>query len=224
MKKGTLFLVLILALGTSVFGQENSSSQRKWDMPFSNQRPKNNHKKGQRLVKMLELSSDQQKQMKQIREEEKKKMQQLEQQQDITVKAYNDKKTVIRKERKAKRDAVLTPEQKQKIASLKDIQKKKKELMMATRQFRMKAQLNLTEGQSNQLNQLQEKNRAAMDKIKNDSNLNDQQKKLQMQQLKESAKASRDKIFTPEQLEKIKSMKTKQGGRRKPSEGIGMKK
>ena len=223
MKKGTFFLVLILALGTTVLGQQNRGTQRKSDMPFSNSRQQNNYRKSQRLAKMLELTSDQKKQMKQIREEEKKKMQQLEQQQDITVKAYNDKKTAIRKESKSKRDAVLSTEQKQKIASLKEIQKKKKELMMATKQFRIREQLNLSEAQTTQLKELQEKNSAAMEKIKNDSNLNDQQKKLQIQQLRESSKASRDKIFTPEQLEKIKSMKTKQGGRRKPSNSARMK-
>lgn len=203
MKRITLLLTLLVcALFT--FAQPSKRAG-------STELRQNRKQRAAQMGKMLNLSESQKQQMKAIQSEQQKKLQDLEKEQQITVKEYNDRKTAIRKETKTKREAVLTPEQKLKIESAKEIQQKKREVNVATRQLKMAERLNLTTDQTLQLKEMQQKNKAEVEKIKNDNKLNDQQKAQKLKELRESSKASRDKIFTPEQLEKIKAMKSKEG-------------
>ena len=183
----------------------------------ANGRMHSSNRRAAQVLKMLNLTADQKNQMKDLRKEQQKKLQELENEQQLTVKEYNDRKTAIRKETKSKREAILTDQQKQKIAGMKEIQQKKKELDNTTKQVKLREKLNLTEDQSLQLKELQQKNSTQIEKIKNDSKLNDQQKAIKLREFRATTKASRDKIFTPEQMEKIKSIKAKHGQRKNTS-------
>lgn len=206
MKRITLLLTLLICALFTFAQQDVSSGKNK---SGSNDFRQNRKQRAAQMGKMLNLTDSQKEKMKSIQSEQQKKMQDLEKEQQITVKEYNDRKTAIRNEAKTKREAVLTAEQKQKKDSVKEIQQKKREVKVATKQLKISERLNLTSDQTRQLKEMQQKNKAEVEKIKNDSKLNDQQKALKLKEIRLSSKASRDKIFTPEQLEKIKAMKSK---------------
>jgi Spy/CpxP family protein refolding chaperone len=71
----------------------------------------------------------------------------------------------------------------------------------------MKSNLSLTDDQLKKITALQEKTKSDIDKIKKDDKLNDQEKKIEIKKIMESAKENRLKIFTPEQTKKIEEMK-----------------
>ncbi len=208
MKRITLLLTLLVCALFTFAQQDVSSGKNK---SGSNDFRQNKKQRAAQMAKMLNLTDSQKAQIKSIQSEQQKKMQDLEKEQQISLKEYNDRKTAIRKEAKTKREAVLTTEQKQKKESVKEIQQKEREVNVATKQLKMSERLNLTSDQSRQLKEMQQKNKAEVDKIKNDSKLNDQQKAIKLRELRQSSKSSREKIFTPEQQEKINAMKTKKG-------------
>jgi hypothetical protein len=160
-----------------------------------------------RMGEMVALKDDQKAMMKKIKVDTKEKMQELTKDQSITLKEYNDRKTQILKEAKAKREEVLTYEQKEKIATLKKDNLSKKDQEFSKRINKMKTNLQLKDEQVNQFNDIHQKNREKMEEIKNNSQLNDQEKKVQMIELRKQAKEMRMKILTEEQRIKLEEMK-----------------
>jgi len=205
MKKTLIIAVLLFSFLNVIIAQEN------WKMKKDNQDQKmqQGNKKGhdrEKMAKLLQLTEDQKKQFQQIRKENKIKMDLLDEQQSITVKEYNDRKTILRKEMQSKRESILTKQQKDRIATAKELRELKKREMFVKRMGMMKEKLNLTEEQVKQLSTLDEKNKLAVDKIKNDSKLNDQEKRMKIKTVIASSKELRKKILTAEQLDTLEKM------------------
>jgi hypothetical protein len=162
-----------------------------------------------RIGEMIALTDDQKAMMKKIKNDTKEKIQELTKDQSITLKEYNDKKTQILREAKVKREEVLTGEQKEKIAAIKKENQSKNEQAFSKRINKLKIDLQLKDEQVNQLNDMHQKNREKMVEIKNNSQLNDQEKKVQMRELRMQAQEMRMKILTEEQGIKLEAMKGK---------------
>ena len=131
----------------------------------------------------------------------------LDKQQSLTIKEYNDRKSALRKEVIAKRQSIFTKEQKNRIETAKQLKELRKKEMRIKRFGRMREKLDLSDDQVKQMNALQEKRRADMDKIKNDSKLNDQEKRIQMKEIMKAGKDAGKKILTEEQLNKMQNLK-----------------
>lgn len=205
MKKGLICIGILFQFFYTANAQERKSIDE--HQSKGPQSKINRVERHERMAKWLQLTEDQKKQMQQIRDENKKKLELLEQQQTITVKEYNDRKTALRKEMQAKREAVLTKQQKDRIATAKELQQLKKQEMFVKRMGAMKEKLNLTDDQAKQFKLLREKNQSEITKIKNDSKLNDQEKKVRIRTVVENGKESAKKLLTSEQLTKLDQMK-----------------
>jgi Spy/CpxP family protein refolding chaperone len=163
------------------------------------------------MMKELNLTGDQKAQLKALREEGRTKMDALKNEQD------------------AKRDAILTPEQRETWSQCMQDKKQRNEKWrhhqgyakhrMGMRQHHnreMMDKLNLTDQQKAQLKSLREEDQARMQSIKNDSKLTQDQKKKKIGEFAKEQKAKRDAIFTPEQKMKLEAMKKEAPERHKP--------
>lgn len=115
--KKILAVIAITAITFSATAQEKRESNRKHNMEQG--KHKKGKQPGKQMMKELNFSEAQQSQMKADRLAYKAKMEQLKQNQHISVKEFNEKKEVLRREHKAKMESILTPEQKAKMAVLK---------------------------------------------------------------------------------------------------------
>jgi len=206
-------LLIIIALLSVALG---SNAQDQCKMKNNNQHQHQSQGKGhgkkqkmQEMMKSLNLTSEQKAKLKEAGNDSRKKIKALELQQNLTLKEYNDKKTAIRKEMQAKREAILTKEQKDKIASMKSDREKKKDEMYDKKMGKMKEKLGLTDDQARQMNALRQKTKDDINSIKNNNKLNDQEKRTQIKELMRKAKENRMNILTKEQLIKMMENKNK---------------
>lgn len=156
-----------------------------------------------KMMESIGLTDEQKSKMKAIHEESRKKMEALKQQQSLTIKEFNDKKTAIRNEMKAKREALLTKEQKDKIASMKSDMERKKEEINDKKLAKMKEKLSLSDDQIKQMNAIRQKTKSDINAIKNNSKLNDEEKKSQIKTLVKNSRDARMNVLTKEQLIKM---------------------
>ena len=199
MNRLTQLLIIFSFLLSSAFAQDKCK-MKKGNPECHKQEGMNRmpHEMG----KILNFTKEQKAAFKSIKEATKQKMDLLEQQQSITVKEYNDRKTVIRKEAKIKRESLLTKEQMEKVASFKKEQESKKKEMFEKRLENMSITLALTDEQIKQIRMLHEKSKMEAEKIRNNEKWNDQEKRMQMKVLKKNNEAYRNKILTEEQRNK----------------------
>lgn len=209
MKKIVLFILFVMFTGLLTNAQEmpcNKGMMKKNDSQ-KEARGRIGMEQRKKMAQFLQLTEDQKTQMKAIRQDFQKKMDALDQQQNITVKEYNDRKTQLRKELQSKREALLTKEQKDKIATARELKALKQKEMFVKRMAMMKDRLDLTDDQVKQLKALHEKNSSAVENVKKDNKLNDQEKKMRLKSIKGTAIEERKKILNEEQLKKLASMK-----------------
>jgi protein CpxP len=201
-------IMIALAFSAVTF---SASAQEKREMKDGGRHHsgmRKHHNKGM-MAKQLNFSEDQKKQAKLINVDFKQKMKTLNSNESITVKEQRDRKHSLMQERKAKMDGLLTPEQKTKLAQLKEDRKKKSEEHFAKRLDKMKTNLGLSETQVGQLKTQREAMHAKMKAIKDNQGLSREQKKEQFMALKADAKEQHKKIFTADQMKKMEEMKKK---------------
>jgi Spy/CpxP family protein refolding chaperone len=188
------------------------TAQEKRELSAEKMEAREQHKKGKKShmmekMKDLNLSDAQKAQLKSIMEEEKTKMQALKQQQNITVKEYNDRKEAIARETKAKRDAVLTAEQKNKLAQSKIERKENEKAHFEKKMDKMTTKLSLSNDQAAKLKVLHEQKQSKIAAIRENQSLNKEEKKQQIMALKNSVKDQQKAILTAEQFQKMEAMK-----------------
>ena len=190
-----------------VFAQENVGRM--------NGRMSGNRKENfENISTELNLTTDQQSKMKSIGEDYKKKMEDLDNQQSLSIKEYNDKKTTLRKEMMSKREAVLTKEQKDKLTSIKSERESRQKENAGKRFEMMKKNLSLTDEQASKISAMQNKMIADVSAIRKDEKLNDQEKKVRINKLREDLKLSTSKILTEEQKTKLNELRKNKSGKR----------
>ncbi|MBS1512729.1 MAG: hypothetical protein JST86_17935 [Bacteroidetes bacterium] len=159
------------------------------------------------VTEQLHFSDQQNAQAKVYRQDFRSKMKALNNKEDITVKEQRDERAALLKEQKSKMQSLLTADQKKNLAAMQANRKAKMERHYQTHLNTMKAKLDLSD---QQVTALQSQRTAMMEKakaIKENDQLNRHAKKEQLMALKNDMKASREKIFSEDQLKKIEAIK-----------------
>lgn len=203
MKKlfNTLLLVTILAAGAQAQEKHGLKEQRR-----EGARKNMRHQKMD-AMKQLNLSQAQKDQMKSIREDSRKQIDALKANRQLTLQQYDEKRTVILREQKAKADAILTTEQKSKLEQIKAEKEQKRQASFNKRMDGMQAKLGLTAQQTQQLKTIHDNHDARAKAIHDDSKMTIDQKKDALRNLQQSTKAEREKVLTDEQRKKMEAMK-----------------
>ncbi|MBA2744918.1 MAG: hypothetical protein H0U44_01715 [Flavisolibacter sp.] len=179
------------------------------------------HKKGNKENKMrggsyekLNLSAEQKTQLQAIRERHKTELQALKSNSSLTADQQKAQRAELHKKYKSQAEAVLTPEQK--LQAQKMIEERK-----ATGNFRKNGSqgkaragnfhqdLNLTQDQQQKMQQLRSDFKAKHEGIRNNQALSQEQKKAEMESLKNAQKEQMKSILTQEQIQKMESRKKK---------------
>ena len=199
-------VVLTLALSTILI---SANAQHKREQKMGGK--KQHHAQ---LAKQLNLSDEQKKQAQANKVALKQKMKELNKNESITVKEQRDRKDALRKEQKAKMQALLTPEQKTKMAELKATKMAKKEEKFAKGLEKMKSKINLSDAQVMQLKSQRERIKANAKEIKDNESLSRTQRKEQLMALKAEAKTQKSNIFTADQIKQLDEMKKNKMGKK----------
>jgi protein CpxP len=199
-------VVLTLALSTILF---TANAQHKREQKMGGK--KQHHAQ---LAKQLNLSDEQKKQAQANKVALKQKMKELNKNESITVKEQRDRKDALRKEQKAKMQALLTPEQKTKMAELKATKMAKKEEKFAKGLEKMKSKINLSDAQVMQLKSQRERIKANAKEIKDNESLSRTQRKEQLMALKAESKTQKSNIFTADQIKQLDEMKKNKMGKK----------
>jgi len=199
-------VVLTLALSTILF---TANAQHKREQKMGGK--KQHHAQ---LAKQLNLSDEQKKQAQANKVALKQKMKELNKNESITVKEQRDRKDALRKEQKAKMQALLTPEQKTKMAELKATKMAKKEEKFAKALEKIKSKINLSDAQVMQLKSQRERIKANDKEIKDNESLSRTQRKEQLMALKAEAKIQKSNIFTADQIKQLDEIKKNKMGKK----------
>jgi protein CpxP len=191
-------VVSIIALGCFIL---SATAQDKMDMHHGD------HHQKEMMIKQLNLTADQQKQLAADHKKIKAQMIALNKDESISVKDYRDKKFALQKERKADFMAILTPDQKTKLTQLKQERRTKMQTMTDKRLDKMKLELNLS---NEQVATIKANRQATMAKVaavlQNDS-LNRTDLKAQLTAIKDANKGNMKTVLTPDQYTKWQELR-----------------
>ncbi|MCC6286691.1 MAG: hypothetical protein IT249_02290 [Chitinophagaceae bacterium] len=205
----------ILALMIGIAALQAQEKNEKAPPPPSQMHQKHPGKPGMRGrhdmdFKKLNLTTEQQSQMKKIHEDFKGKMDNLEKSEaTITLKDYREKKKVFETQRHDQIQNVLTREQKDQLAKMHSERGRKFDGGPRRGMDRMKAELGLSDEQSAQIKTLQEDTKAKMKSIRENQSLSEDEKKQQIMVAFKNQREGINKILTPEQQKKMESMRPK---------------
>jgi Spy/CpxP family protein refolding chaperone len=206
--KKIILSALVLSMVIAVQAQEIPERKTDRSAPHGNMQHKKRggHDKHE-MMKQLNLTDAQKEQFKTQRESFRQQMDELKKNDNITVKEWKSRMEGLRKDQKAKMDGILTTDQKAKMGKMKAEGKARHEGMMKQRGEKMKAELGLTAEQSAKM----DKNRAEMGQkmkaIREDKNLNDDQKRDKTKELMKQQKENMKSILTKEQMDKMNERK-----------------
>jgi periplasmic protein CpxP/Spy len=159
------------------------------------------------MMNGLNFTDAQKQQAKSINDNYRNKVKELKKNDNITLKDYRSKKAALEQERKSKFQALLTTDQKNKIAQAKKDKSERMKMMGQKRMDKMKTDLNLTD---DQVAKIQEQHKSSMEQMKvirENSSLSEDQKKEQLMDLRKSTHESINSILTADQLKKREEMK-----------------
>jgi Spy/CpxP family protein refolding chaperone len=156
---------------------------------------------GHMPMKELNLSDAQKESFKKQRSEFKQRMDALKKEENITVKEWKSRMENLRKENQSAMQNILTPEQKEKMKSMRG---KAGEMQMQG----MKERLNLTDDQAVQLKKQQSATQKQMQAIRENASLSTEQKREASKKLMKEQKESMEKLLTEEQKKKFKEMRS----------------
>lgn len=150
----------------------------------------------------LNLNDAQKQQAKVISEEYHNKIAALEKNDNITLKDYRAQKASLEKERKDKFQALLTPEQKNKIEEGKKKMHERMKAMAERHLQKMKTDLNLSDDQVAKIKEQRESMTKQVMSIKDNTSLSREEKREQFMTLRKTYKDNINSILTPEQIKK----------------------
>ena len=197
-------LVLSLALSAIIF---SATAQQKREMKGDKDAMHHGHNNRGMMMKNMNFSDAQKAQMKANREEFKNKIQELNKNENLTVKEQRDRKEALHNEQKAKMQALLTPEQKTKIAASKAKMEANRKEMGEKRMEMLKTKLGLSGDQFSKWKAQNEATHTQLKAIKENQLLSSDAKREKMKAVKVAAKEQRKSIFTADQLKKMEELK-----------------
>jgi protein CpxP len=160
----------------------------------------------QMMIRKLNLSQQQQDQLKPIFQNQRTQVQAIRQDTSLTPDQKKQKLLALRQDMQTQVNAVLTPEQQQQWAQM----KAQARLRMANGPAlgqRMAQKLNLSQAQQDQLKPIMQNRRVQAKAIWQDNSLTQDQKKQKMQALHQETQAQLNAILTPEQQQQMRQMR-----------------
>ncbi len=158
-------------------------------------------------MKELNLSIVQKEQLKALNKSYKKQLITLKQNEDITVRESRDRKTTLQKEKKEKVMDLLSADQKNILVQAKKLQQAKREMKIAKKLDKMKANLTLSDEQVAKIKSTKQSTNAEVNAVKENNQLSHIQKLQRLKALKKQNKKVFRNILTPEQFSKMKEIK-----------------
>jgi hypothetical protein len=154
----------------------------------------------------VHYTPDQRKQVMAINKDYRQKREDLYKQDNSTLKQYKAGLLALDKEKKAKLQALLTPQQKDQIAARHKKMDENRQVMAVARLERLRLQLNLTDDQVAQIKAGQQNLRNQTQAIRDNDNLLPQQKHEQIKALMTARNDNFKTILTPDQYSKFQQM------------------
>ncbi len=200
MKKKILGTALVLMAAIAMHAQSIN------DQPGFQKHARHQHAK-MALAKQLQFSEDQKQSLKKIQADYRNKMLALNKQQDITVAAFKEKLKTIRREKRAQINALLSPEQKEKLLQLKEKRKAIARINAKARAEKLQLQLGLSNGQAAQLKEIRSYTFSKLKALRSDSSMSAKEKRTAFKSLMANQKQQSSAVLTPEQLQAWKEMR-----------------
>jgi Spy/CpxP family protein refolding chaperone len=155
------------------------------------------------LHQMIRYTPEQRQQVVAINKDYHQKQQDLFKQDNITLRQYKAGLLALEKEKKAKLEALLTPQQKDQLAARKKKMDENRQVMGAARLERLRLQLNLTDDQVAQIKTGQQNLHNQAQAIHDNDNLLPQEKRQQLHTLMMTRNDNLKTILTPDQYTKF---------------------
>jgi len=165
------------------------------------------HRGHDRMAQKLNFSDQQKQQLKSINSDYHKKLADLKKNEDITVREFKSGMAALRKDHRAQLQALLTPEQKNQLAKMKQERMQMAKVNANARAEKMKIKLGLNDTQASQLKTIRTDMVAKMKSIHMDNSLSQEQKHEQMKNLVLQQKEQLKNILTAEQRQQMEQMK-----------------
>ncbi len=209
MKKYLLALSAFTVMAFAANAQEKSNSNESSDKQHQVHMNRDKHGDGMSMhhhrggmMRHMNFTDAQKQQAKALNTDYTNKVKDLEKDQNITLKDYRAKKAILEQERKSKFQALLTPEQKDKIVQGKKEMHEKREMMGKKRMDKMKSDLNLTDAQVEKITEQRKSSMEKMKEIRENSSLTQGQKKEKFMDLRKSSHESMSSILNADQIKK----------------------
>ncbi len=161
----------------------------------------------QKIIKELNLTDTQQKQMKELQDGFRANMKALQQKENITVKQQRDEMYTLQQQHRTDMKKILTPEQQEKMNALRTEQGNKMRERQSKGFEKMASELKLTEAQKAKITPLQEKHRSEMQALMQNDNLDRATKEKQVKALLDAHQKDISKLLTTEQQTQWEEMK-----------------
>lgn len=206
MKNLFLSVVAILCFIVTVQAQKQQGQKQIKKQEGTEQRKHAKAKKTHHIG----LNDEQKKQALTINKSYHEKVEKLKSNDKITMGEYKKQMAGLQKDRKNQMDALLTVEQKNKIAEAKKRSDENRQVHAAAQLERMKIRLELKDEQVTKVKSVHEQMAVKAKVIRENDQLTKEDKKAKMKQLGKDRKDAINAILTPQQQEKMK-----QTGKRK---------
>jgi Spy/CpxP family protein refolding chaperone len=182
----------------------NGATQSDSAKPYGHRGHRGGH---QMMIQKLNLSQQQQDQLKPIFEKQREQAKAIKQDTSLNEEQKKQKFDALRQGTQTQVNAVLTPEQQQQWAQMKEQGKQHMGERRGNMGARMAEKLNLSQQQQDQLKPIMEKQRAQAKAIWQDNSLSQDQKREKMQALHQESQTQINAILTPEQQQQMQQMR-----------------
>ncbi|HET9696625.1 MAG TPA: hypothetical protein VFP40_07140 [Terriglobales bacterium] len=169
------------------------------------------HGNMKKMAEKLNLSQQQQDQLKPIFEKQREQAKAIWKDSSLTQDQKKEKMQALRQDFKGQVNGILTPAQQQQLAQMKE---NGREHMRGKMGARMAEKLNLSQQQQDQLKPIFEKQHEQMRAIWQDNTLNKDQKKEKMQALRQDFQTQINGVLTPDQQQQWQQMREQMKQRR----------
>ena len=204
MKKTIVSLAIVVIAAMSANAQQPDQS-----MQQKNQQPIRHSRHGRDMIaKKLNFSDQQKEQLKSINSDYHTKVMDLKKHEEITVKEFKSQMEALHTTHRAQIQALLTPEQKEQLAKMKEHGMEMAKVNAGARAEKMKIKLGLTDAQASQLKTARTDMMTKMKSIHTDNSLSQEQKHEQIKTLVMQQKDQLKTILTPDQLQQLEQMRS----------------
>ena len=205
MKKTIVSLAVMVIAAISVNAQQPDKSMKQ-DQQHHQQFRHRGHGRDM-MAKKLNFSDQQKEQLKNINSDYHKKMTELKKHDEITVKEFKSQMTALHAVHRTQIQALLTTEQKDKLAKMKQDRMQMAKANAGARAEKMKIKLGLTDEQAGKLKTIRTDMVARIKTIHTDNTLSREQKHEQIKSLVIQQKDQLKTILTADQLQQLQQMK-----------------